>query len=366
MLIYPNEPSRFLRNSLQDFVVWAMDNETSDIHIQNEDKIICEIHGKKHRVTNKKLSKQELVDIIIGMHSDGAITQLHANGYMDFSWSFKINRNTYLRARVNITLMMIEGHKGYQITMRLIKNDPLDIKLLKLPQEVLSNLCHKRGLALVVGSTGSGKSTFLASVIAWRLQQLNSHLKIITIEDPIEFIYDNIEKPTSFISQTEIGTHLASFNLGARNAFRRRSDVVLIGEMRDTETIREGLKLSMAGQLVYSTLHSNGVAEVPSRMALDFDRQEKDARITEILENLKIIIAQMLVPCTDGKRIAIREYLIMNDEIVQEILSVGIDKMSNTMKKILKEHGHTFLQDAKEKLEQGLITKEVFKSLRLT
>lgn len=366
MLLYSNEPPRFSRNNLQDFVIWAMDNETSDIHIQNEDKIICEIHGKKHRVTNRKLSRQELVDIIIGMHSDGAISKLHADGYMDFSWSIQINRNKILRARVNITVMMVEGHKGYQITMRLIKNDPLDIKFLNLPEDVLNNICHKRGLVLIVGQTGSGKSTFLASVIAWRLQQLNSHLKIITIEDPIEYIYDNIEKPSSFISQTEIGTHLASFNIGARNAFRRRADVVLIGEMREPETIREGLKLAMAGQLVYSTLHSNGVAEVPSRMALEFDKQEKDARITEILDNLKIIIAQILVPSTDGKRVAIREYLIMNEDIVEQVLLAGVDKMNNTMKKMLKKYGHTFLQDAKEKLAQGLITEEVFKDLKLT
>jgi defect-in-organelle-trafficking protein DotB len=358
-ILYPNEPPRFNANDIEDFIKWSTSIDTSDVTIQNEEEIFCEIHGRMRRVTKRKLSKAEVMDIIGGIYkSDGAIAKLNGGEDVDLPWTIKISRDKSLRYRVNMTSIFTNGHKGYSITIRTIKNRAPLLEDLKLPKDILDNISPKTGLVMVVGATGSGKSTLLASVLDWRMRDPEAHLKILTYEAPIEYVYDDIYKPSTIISQTEIGSHLPTFEAGIRNALRRKPSIILMGEMRDRETIGEGVTASMTGHLVYGTLHANGAADAVRRMVNVFPVEEKNARAQDILSSLRLIVAQMLIPSTDGKRVPIREYLVFTDEIKEKLLEAGVDNLTSMTKKALKESGKSFLEDAMDKFNEGLISEK--------
>lgn len=362
---YPDEPARFGRNDIENFIVWAVNNDTSDITIQNEEQIVCEIHGRMHRVTNRRITRTEVMEIISAIYqSDGAISELNSGKDIDIPWYIRTSRSESLRFRVNMTAILADGHNGFSITIRTIKNTPPKLSDLQLPKDILDNLSHPQGIILIAGGTGSGKSTFLASVIADKLQNPDAHLKILTYEAPIEYVYDDFDKPTSIISQTEIYHHLPSFTAGARNSLRRKPSIILVGEMRDAETIGEGITAASTGHLVFGTVHSNGVAETIRRMVNVFPAEERNSRAMDILTSIKLIIAQRLLPSVDGKRVAIREYLVFNQEIVDQLVNIEPSKLTYETKKLVLKHGQTFEQDAQSKYEQGLITEKVLHEIQ--
>lgn len=362
---YPSEPPRFTGNDVEAFITWCVDQGTSDVTIQNEEQVFCEIHGKMYRVTDRRLTRSELIEIISFIYKgDGAVSRLNGGEDVDLPWTIRLSRDKVLRFRVNMTAIFTEGNNGFQITIRTITSRAPLLETLKLPDEIINNVSPKQGLIIISGATGSGKSTLLASILDWRMRDPEANLKILTYEAPIEYVYDEVPKPTTSIAQTEIGRHLGDFALGVRNALRRKPSIILMGEMRDKETIGEGVTASMTGHLVYGTLHSNGVADSVRRMVNVFDSDEKNSRAIDILTSLKMVIGQMLIPSVDGKRVAIREYMVFTEEIVDRLLECGVDNLTYETRKMLSEHGQTFLMDAEIKFNEGQISEKWFNEIR--
>lgn len=365
LIKYGKEPSRWTGMDITSFMKWAVEVNTSDVTIQTDEQIMCEIHGRFYRVTNRRLSHSELVELVAKIYeSDSAISKLNGGEDVDLAWSIRIGRESALRFRVNITAILTNGVTGYQITIRTINSRAPLLESMNVPQPIIDNMTHKQGMIIVVGATGSGKSTFLASVVDWRIRQPNAHIKILTYEAPIEYVYDDVDKPTASIAQTEIGKHLPSFAAGVRNALRRKPSVIIMGEMRDKETIGEGIIASSTGHLVYGTLHSNGVAESIRRMINVFEPGERNGMAMDILSNIKMVVAQMLLPTLDGKRVAIREYLVFNEEILTKLLEAPLDNITYETRRVLMKHGQTFLQDAQAKFDEGLIASSELEKIR--
>lgn len=365
LIKYGKEPSRWTGMDITSFMKWAVEVNTSDVTIQTDEQIMCEIHGRFYRVTNRRLSHSELVELVAKIYeSDSAISKLNGGEDVDLAWSIRIGRESALRFRVNITAILTNGVTGYQITIRTINSRAPLLESMNVPQQIIDNMTHKQGMIIVVGATGSGKSTFLASVVDWRIRQPNAHIKILTYEAPIEYVYDDVDKPTASIAQTEIGKHLPSFAAGVRNALRRKPSVIIMGEMRDKETIGEGIIASSTGHLVYGTLHSNGVAESIRRMINVFEPGERNGMAMDILSNIKMVVAQMLLPTLDGKRVAIREYLVFNEEILTKLLEAPLDNITYETRRVLMKHGQTFLQDAQAKFDEGLIASSELEKIR--
>lgn len=365
LIKYGKEPSRWTGMDITSFMKWAVEVNTSDVTIQTDEQIMCEIHGRFYRVTNRRLSHSELVELVAKIYeSDSAISKLNGGEDVDLAWSIRVGRESALRFRVNITAILTNGVTGYQITIRTINSRAPLLESMNVPQPIIDNMTHKQGMIIVVGATGSGKSTFLASVVDWRIRQPNAHIKILTYEAPIEYVYDDVDKPTASIAQTEIGKHLPSFAAGVRNALRRKPSVIIMGEMRDKETIGEGIIASSTGHLVYGTLHSNGVAESIRRMINVFEPGERNGMAMDILSNIKMVVAQMLLPTLDGKRVAIREYLVFNEEILTKLLEAPLDNITYETRRVLMKHGQTFLQDAQAKFDEGLIASSELEKIR--
>lgn len=204
------------------------------------------------------------------------------------------------------------------IVMREVRDDVLDFEKLRLPKILESLAMARRGLVLVTGPTGSGKSTTLAAMIRYRNENSGGH--ILTIEDPIEFLHTDI---MSIISQREVGTDTLSFNDALESAVREAPDVLLIGEMRDVESVKAAVSFAETGHLVLSTLHSNNSVQTVERILQFFPTEIHDQIFKQLALNLRAVVAQRLISRKEGKgRVVAVEVMIVNAR-VSELLANG-------------------------------------------
>ena len=208
------------------------------------------------------------------------------------------------------------------------------------------------------------KSTLLASIIKHIVMDPECHRKVLTYESPIEFVYDMLEMSSAIISQSEIPRHLPSFADGVRNALRRKPRLILVGEARDAETMGAVIEAALTGHPVYTTLHSNGVADSVRRLVGTFPAEERNGRTLDIIETMRLIIWQRLVPTVDGGRVALREYLTFDENIRDTLLDTSPDEVTAKTRILLKEEGHPMLLDAEDKFKQGIISKRTLDLLK--
>jgi defect-in-organelle-trafficking protein DotB len=362
-LLLPNEPIRFNSEEMKRMLLHATHLGASDITIQTGVPILVEIHGKLYPITMRALSGNEASDILNDIYGPNGTTQLSSGHDVDTHFEVRPTRQERYRYRVNGTACQVEGHDGIQITIRTIPAEPPDLINLKLDKAILDAMAPEQGTVVVTGSTGSGKSTLLAAIIKHLAQDPQGHRKILTYEAPIEFVYDSVIKPTSIVSQSEIPKHLPSFAAGVRNALRRKPRLILVGEARDPETIAAVIDAALTGHPVYTTLHSNGVADCVRRMISTFPAEERHGRALDILETLRLVIWQKLVPTVDGKRTALQEYLIFDEEVRDILVETPVDLLAAKTRLLLKERGQPMLKHAERKLEEGVIHERTFRML---
>lgn len=357
------EPGRFAEMDLNVILEHCSNFDISDITIQTGQAIIMEEYGKLRKITRKTLTNAEVGDLLNGIYGANGTTRLLSGEDIDTNYEFKPSRSERLRFRVNATACLVDGHEGIQITLRTIPSDPPLLKDMDVEKELENGLKPQDGCVYVTGVTGSGKTTLLASIIRSIAEDPEEHRKILTYESPIEFVYDNIEHASSVISQTEVPKHLPTFEKGVRNALRRKPRLILVGESRDYETINAVLDAALTGHPVYTTVHSNGVAETVRRLVGSFPKSERAGKTIDIIETMRLVVWQKLVPSTDGKQTALREYLVFTDKIRDKLLSSDLENITANIRKILKSQKLTMLDNAKRKHKAGIISKEVLKKI---
>jgi defect-in-organelle-trafficking protein DotB len=361
--ILENEPVRFTQADLERILIHCVKHNASDITFQTNSPVMAEIHGRIYPVTIRKISNTEVGDLLNNIYGSNGTTQIFSGKDVDTHYEVRPGRTERYRFRVNGTGIQVEGHDGIQITVRSIPTTPPDLESLNLEPEIISAMSPRQGTVVITGATGSGKSTLLASIIKSLLMEKDGNRKMLTYESPIEFVYDMVESPSSIISQSEIPRHLPSFAAGVRNALRRKPGLILVGEARDTETIAAVIEAALTGHPVYTTVHSNGVADAVRRMISTFPAEERHGRALDILETLRLIVWQQLAPSTDGKRVALREYLVFNDAIRDELLNTEIEGLAASTRKLLKQHGQPMLIDAQKKFDAGILEEKYFKHI---
>lgn len=356
-----NEPVRFTPAELDRVLLHCVKLDASDITFQTNMAVMAEIHGHIIPVTIRKLSNTEVGDLLNSIYGANATTQILSGKDVDTHYEIRPTRAERYRFRINGTGCQVEGHDGIQITARSIPTTPPDLESLNLPPAIIESMAPRQGTVVITGPTGSGKSTLLAAIIKSLLEQPDGNRKMLTYESPIEFVYDMIQSPSSMISQSEIPRHLPSFAAGVRNALRRKPGLILVGEARDTETIAAVIEAALTGHPVYTTVHSNGVADAVRRMISTFPGDERHGRALDILETLRLIVWQHLAPSTDGKRIALREYLVFDNAIRDALLNTEIDSLAANTRKLLKKYGQPMLVDAQKKYEEGILDERYYK-----
>lgn len=268
---------------------------------------------------NRPISEPEVINILKDFYGINAQAKLGAGEPIDTSYEF-IDKETgeRFRFRVNASSCIRQGRQGYTLTFRSIPTTPP--KASDIPEEIM-NTCKEsvQGLILVVGATGNGKSTLLASILREILEEPDANKNLITLEAPVEFVYDELVMPTSFVTQMEVGKHVENFPDGVRNTLRMAPKIILVGESRDYETISSSVEASITGHTVFSTVHANSVSETIMRMVSAYPKDLQSQALDDIVSASKMIIAQRLLPKKGGGRIAVREYLVFDNDIKDRV-----------------------------------------------
>lgn len=356
-----DEPQRFTKDEIDKLLVLCHQRNASDITVQTHEPVIAEIHGLLYKLTKRKLNNTEVGEIINYIYGPNGTTQLLSGRDVDTHYEIRPSRTERYRYRVNGTACQVEGHDGIQLTLRTIPSDPPLLSEMDVEPELIEAMTPEEGVVYVTGATGSGKSTLLAAMIRHIVSDDDCNRKVLTYESPIEFVFDTVEKPSAVVSQSEIPRHLPSFAAGVRNALRRKPRLILVGEARDPETIGAVMEAAITGHPVYTTLHSNGVAEVMRRLVNTFPAEERHGRAIDIIETLRLIVWQKLVPTVDGKRTALREFLIFNENIRDQLLSCDLEQITANTRRLLHQYGQSMLVTATKKYEAGLISERTYK-----
>jgi defect-in-organelle-trafficking protein DotB len=355
--LYPHEPSRFTLRELDRLLTYYVDLSASDITLQTNDKIMAEVYGNLYRVTNRALTNAEISGILNSMYGANGTAQILSGKDVDTNYEVRPARGIRFRFRVNATGCTVEGVEGIQITLRSIPLEPPKLAEMELPERLVNSIIPAQGIVIVAGSTGSGKSTLLASIMREILE--TKHGKILSYEAPIEFVYDNIVSPHSSISQSEIPLHLKDFPTAVRNAMRRKPKYILVGEARDPETIGAVVDAALTGHTVYTTVHSNGVADTMRRMVAAFPQEERYARMVDLLTLTRAIVWQTLVPTVTGQRVALREWLVLDADIREKLLAnTNEGSLFTVLNKEVQVSGNSLLLDVAKNVMGSILKKK--------
>lgn len=344
---------------IKEFFNKMVETEASDLYLTVARPPMYRIEGEIRPDGEQSFTPDEMRAIALSIMNDKQQREFAENLEMNMAMSLA----GVSRFRVNI--FQQRGSVG--LVIRRIKADVLSLDELGLPAILKEIVMSKRGLVLMVGATGSGKSTSLAAMIDHRNSTEYGH--IITIEDPIEFVYRHKK---SIVTQREVGFDTHSFQNALKNTLRQAPDVILIGEIRDTETMEAAITFAETGHLCLGTLHSNNANQAIERI-MNFFRPERHAQIhMQLSLNLRSIIAQRLVSSVDGKRAAALEVLIDTPRIKDLIKKGEVDTLKEAMEQGVQEGCQTFDQalfelykDGKITLEQALVNADSANNLRL-
>lgn len=358
---FPNEPLRFDSNNFESILAHCTRIGSSDITFQTGEPVITEVNGHLYKITKHRLSTSEVGDILNLLYGPNGTTQILSGQDVDTHYEFRPSRDERFRFRVNGTGCQVEGHHGIQLTLRTIPSEPPQLSQLGLQPEITKAISPHDGVVYVTGATGSGKSTLLAAIIRQIIEEKECNRKVLTYESPIEFVFDEVIKPTAVVSQSEIPRHLPTFADGVRNALRRKPRLILVGESRDSETISAVIEAALTGHPVYTTLHTTGVPETIRRLVGTFPAEERTGRTIDIIETLRVIICQKLVPTVDGKQVALREFLVFDEESRDILLESDLNQVTNVTRKLMNERGQSMIVDAKKKFDDGIISEREYK-----
>ena len=274
----------------------------SDIHITVGQPPVFRLHGRMRKLETKVLEPDDTVSLMKSIAPERCQRELQEMGTSDFGFAFGD------KARFRVSIFKQRGNIA--MVLRQIPNDMLTPEQLGLPEVVTKMVMRPRGLILVTGPTGSGKSTSLASLVNYLNERVDHH--IITIEDPIEFFHYH---KRSTVNQREIGVDTPSFSEAIRRALRQDPDVILVGEMRDLETIEAAISAAETGHVVFATLHTNSAQGTINRIIDAFPGNLQDQIRTQLSTTLIGVLAQTLLPKIGGGRVAAFETLVVTPAV---------------------------------------------------
>jgi twitching motility protein PilT len=321
----------------------------SDLHLGEGQPPKIRRHGEILPIRNELLNRQEMEYLMCEICGPERWTRFKELGDLDFA--YEMNENSRFRCN------FLKQTHGYGAVFRLIPTKIATLEELGIPL-VVKEFGHLRGgLVLVTGPTGSGKSTTLAALIDYI--NTNFHRHIITIEEPIEFVHNNKK---SIITQREVPEHAATFPIGLKAALREDADIVLVGEMRDLETIQLALTASETGLLVFGTLHTNNARKTVDRMIDVFPADQQAQVRTMLSASLRGVVAQLLLKRADNQgRIAVNEILVASSAVSAIIREGATQKLQDVIVGG-RGQGMQFMDDAIwSAMQQGIVTpKEAY------
>ncbi|MGL5798455.1 MAG: type IV pilus twitching motility protein PilT [Plesiomonas sp.] len=330
---------------ITELLAFSVKHNASDLHLSAGNPPLIRVDGEVRRVNMPSLDGREVRRLVYDIMNDVQRRDFETEMELDFSFELA----GIGRFRVNA----YQQQRGIAAALRTIPTDIPTLDQLNAPEVFRNIAMQPRGLVLVTGPTGSGKSTTLAAMINYVNQ--NQHHHVLTIEDPIEFIHTSNK---CLVNQREVHRHTHSFNAALRSALREDPDVILVGELRDLETIRLALTAAETGHLVFGTLHTSSAAKTIDRIVDVFPGAEKDMVRAMLSESLKAVISQVLLRKEGGGRVAAHEIMLGTPAIRNLIREDKIHQIYSILQTSSRQGMQTLEQALTTLVSQGVIRQE--------
>jgi len=332
---------------VSELLAFTVKNSASDLHVSSGEPPMIRIHGDMTRIKMPELDDRTVQAMIYDVMSDGQRKLFEEHLELDFSFAL----GDIARFRVNV----FKQNRGMSAVFRVIPTEVFTLEQLKCPDIFKDIAMTPRGICLVTGPTGSGKSTTLAAMMDYRNESEKGH--ILTIEDPIEFVH---QSKSSLVSQRELGPHTHSFANSLKSALREDPDVILVGEMRDLETISLALSAAETGHMVFGTLHTSSAPKTIDRIIDVFPAAEKEMVRAMLSESLKAVISQTLMKTADGNgRVAAHEIMLGTPAIRNLVRENKIPQMVSVMQTGQREGMQTLDMNLQQLVKSRKITQQV-------
>lgn len=325
------------------FLKLMAEKKASDIFFSANAVAQIKIEGKCIPVNDKPLAPDVIQKLAYSLLSSDEISL--------FEQEWEMNLGRYIEGLGNYRVNIFKQRGTVAMVIRYIAPKIPTLTSLNLPDTLQSLVKQKRGLIIVVGATGSGKSSTVAAMLEHRNTQLTGH--ILTVEDPIEFIHPHNR---SIINQREIGADTRSYSNALKNAMREAPDVLMIGEIRDAETLIQSINYAQSGHLCLTTLHANNSYHMLNRVISFFPPDNRQALLMDLSVSLKAVISQRLVTTTGGKQIPALELLLNTSHIAELIRNGEIDRIKEAIDNSMSEGSQTFERALFDLYQSGQIT----------
>jgi len=321
------------------------DKGASDIYLSANTPILIRINGQILQLSDQVLAPTQIRQLLGELQTPKQLEEYDDAGELNLAV-----------AQPGIGSFRLSAFRQRGTMAAVIRCIPFDIPALDslgLPPLLSTLVLEKRGLILMVGATGTGKSTTLASMLEWRNQQSTGH--ILTIEDPIEFLFSNKK---SVINQREVGRDTESLQIALKNALRQAPDCILIGEIRDRETMTSAISYALSGHLVLATLHANNSYHAMGRILSFYSPEARPALLSDLAAGLRAVISQRLLRSHAGGRVAAVEVLL-NTALVAELIAQGnLGGVKEAMEKSLAEGSQSFEADIARLITEGVVSRD--------
>jgi len=330
---------------IQSLMDACYERGASDLHLSVGRRPVLRISGKLVEIGDRKLGPEDTEAMAKKVAPQRNWDELQRGGTTDFGYAHGD------KCRFRVSILTQKGSRG--LVMRQIPQKLLTFEQIGLPEGVVDLLSLHRGLVLVTGPTGSGKTTTLATMIDWVNQNRDAH--IITIEDPVEYYHTHKKAQ---MTQREVGNDVQSFAEAMRRALRQDPDVILLGEMRDLETTSAAITAAETGHLVFGTLHTTGAARTVDRIIDQYPREQQEQIRSQLAVSLVAVISQILIPAASGGRVAAFEVMLSNPAIENHIRKCETFKIPSVIQ-TSRRQGMVLMDDSLLELwRSGRITKE--------
>ncbi|MGM9515221.1 PilT/PilU family type 4a pilus ATPase [Roseateles sp. DB2] len=321
------------------------DKGASDIYLSANMPVLIRINGQMLQLSDQLLTPSQPRQLIAEVLDPRNLAELDETGELNMAVSIsKVGSFRLSAFRQRGSIAAVFRHIPHVIP---------SLDSLNLPPILSKLVMEKRGLILMVGATGTGKSTTLAAMLEQRNQNMAGH--ILTIEDPVEFLFSN---KRSVVNQREVGRDTASLHVALKNALRQSPDCILIGEIRDRETMTAAISYALSGHLVLATLHGNNSYHALNRILSFYTPESRPALLNDLAAGLKAVVSQRLVRAQAGGRVPVTEILV-NTKLTAELIEQGdFNGVKEAMEKSIAEGSQTFEEHFAHLIKEGIISKE--------
>ncbi len=321
------------------------EKNASDVYLSANTPILIKIHGQILQLSDQVLTTGQTRQLLAELVTPQHLEELDETGELNIG--IGINQVGSFR------LSAFRQRGSIAAVFRCIPHVIPALDTLGVPEMLSTLVLEKRGLILMVGATGTGKSTTLASMLEWRNQQVTGH--ILTIEDPIEFLFTNKK---SIVNQREVGRDTQTMQTALKNALRQAPDCILIGEIRDRETMTMAISYALSGHLVLATLHANNSYHALGRILSFYPPEARPTLLSDLASGLRAIVSQRLLRANAGGRVPAVEVL-QNTKLIAELIDKGdLSGVKEAVEKSMAVGSQTFEQDIARLITEGIITRD--------